>query len=111
RPKLSAPQLLEITVRFLTPFSFRAATRFSALPESPKPPDITVMPSNTTPSSADAASAYTFPAILENSRACHHIIARGAPRNLAPKKEGSSGLPLDPQLSASNAGTSGRFTG
>jgi hypothetical protein len=30
------------------------------LPQAPKPPDITVMPSAMTPVSADTASAYTF---------------------------------------------------
>ena len=37
-PKLSAPQLLEIHSEVFDPVSFKAVIRFSALPESPKPP-------------------------------------------------------------------------
>jgi hypothetical protein len=37
-----------------------AAIKFSGIPQTPKPPHITVMPSLTTPRNADSASAYTF---------------------------------------------------
>ena len=57
RPKLSAPQLLEITVKPFTPASRMAGIRFSGLPDRPKPPDMIVMPSNSTPFSAAPASA------------------------------------------------------
>src|SRR5579875_3534414 len=49
-----------MTVRFLTPASFSAVIRFSGLPDRPKPPDIKVMPSNSSPSSAARASGKTF---------------------------------------------------
>ena len=44
RPKPSTPQLLEITVRSLTPRRLISAIRFSGIPQRPKPPATTVMP-------------------------------------------------------------------
>src|SRR5690348_4855945 len=60
RPKPSTPALLEMTVRLFAPESRNARIRFSGMPHSPKPPDITVMPSRVRPASADFASANTF---------------------------------------------------
>jgi hypothetical protein len=52
RPNPSAPQLLEMTVSSFIPASRIAGMRLSGLPERPNPPDMIVMPSNSTPSSA-----------------------------------------------------------
>ncbi|CLA33019.1 Uncharacterised protein [Mycobacterium tuberculosis] len=52
----STPALFDTTVRFLTPLSRKASDRTSAMPQRPKPPDMIIMPSFTTPSSADFAS-------------------------------------------------------
>ncbi len=52
----STPALLEITVKPLTPDSRIASDRVSAMPHRPKPPDMIIMPSLRTPSSADLAS-------------------------------------------------------
>ncbi len=60
RPKPSRPALFDTTVRLRTPSTRTASIRCSGLPQAPKPPDITVMPSAMTPVSADTASAYTF---------------------------------------------------
>src|SRR6187399_147562 len=59
-PNPSTPALLEITVRSRAPESRNARMRFSGMPQSPNPPDITVMPSRVSPASADLASANTF---------------------------------------------------
>jgi len=50
------PALLLTQVRFLTPDSRTALISLSGMPTSPKPPHITIMPSCSTPSSADLAS-------------------------------------------------------
>ncbi|MNW09292.1 hypothetical protein D3C71_2062540 [compost metagenome] len=52
RPKPSAPALFEITVRSFVPAARISGIRLSGLPDRPKPPDMMVMPSNSTPSSA-----------------------------------------------------------
>ena len=49
------PALLETTVRSLTPESRIASISASGMPQRPKPPDMIVMPSRSTP--ARAASA------------------------------------------------------
>src|SRR3954470_18719166 len=68
RPKPSTPALLEITVRSRAPLSRSARIRFSGMPHSPNPPDITDMPSLVRPASADFASAKTLPARFISGR-------------------------------------------
>ena len=53
----STPALLEITVRSLAPERRTASISASGMPQSPKPPDITTMPSASNPAMASAASA------------------------------------------------------
>jgi hypothetical protein len=53
-PNPSAPALFEITVSPVTPLARISGIRLSGLPDRPKPPDMIVMPSNSTPSSAAA---------------------------------------------------------
>ena len=50
------PALLEMTVSPVTPLSRIAAIRAEGMPHRPKPPDMIVMPSFSTPASAAAAS-------------------------------------------------------
>jgi hypothetical protein len=52
RPKPSAPALFEMMVRFFTPAARTSGIRLSGLPESPKPPDMIVIPSRSSPPSA-----------------------------------------------------------
>src|SRR5262249_157507 len=54
RPKPPAPALFERTVSRFTPASHMAGIRLSGLPESPNPPDMIVIPSNSNPSKAAA---------------------------------------------------------
>src|SRR5689334_13292160 len=61
------PALLLTQVRFLTPESRTAAISLSGTPTSPKPPHISIMPSASTPSSADFASLKTLFAIAPSS--------------------------------------------
>ena len=56
KPKPSAPALLEMTVSPPIPALRISGIRLSGLPESPKPPDMIVMPSNSSPFSAVAGS-------------------------------------------------------
>ena len=50
------PALLEITVSSRTPESRMASISAVGMPQRPKPPDMIVMPSRSTPASAAAAS-------------------------------------------------------
>src|SRR5688572_11031598 len=56
-----------MTVMPPTPLSRSAMIRFSGIPQSPKPPLITVMPSKVSPSSADLASEKTLLAMEEHA--------------------------------------------
>src|SRR3546814_11466933 len=49
-----------MTVRSLTPLFRISGIRLSGLPESPNPPDMIVMPSNSRSASAAAGLAYIF---------------------------------------------------
>src|SRR5882672_1034872 len=60
KPTPSRPALLDTTVRLPMPDACNASIRFSGIPQAPKPPHIRVMPSLTTPCSADTASVYTL---------------------------------------------------
>src|SRR3546814_962275 len=55
-PSLSIPALFEAIVRSLTPEAWIASIRRSGTPHSPNPPAHTIIPSNSTPSSAALAS-------------------------------------------------------
>src|SRR5580704_465877 len=89
-PRPSAPQLFEITVRFVTPDSAIAGIRFSGLPASPNPPDMIVMPSNNTPSNAAWGLGKVFRLIVASwltGPACaaetgHPLIEAGTGRRL-----------------------------
>src|SRR5690348_9400338 len=59
-PTSSMPALLEMTVKFLTWESRNAISRFSGMPQSPKPPDMIVMPSCSNPCNALVASLNIF---------------------------------------------------
>src|SRR4029453_2809422 len=54
------PQLLEMSVRFFTPFLARAAMRFSGFPHRPNPPNITVAPSGISATAASALATTLF---------------------------------------------------
>jgi hypothetical protein len=56
-PQSSTPALLETAVMFFTPESRNARMSCSGMPQSPKPPTATVMPSKTKPSSAACGDA------------------------------------------------------
>src|SRR5690349_11859245 len=56
-PKLSTPALLLMMVRFLEPRRFKAAIRFSGMPQSPKPPIMIVAPSGTTATASSAVAS------------------------------------------------------
>src|ERR1700679_1386941 len=59
-PTPSRPALFDTTRRLPAPDACSPSIRFSGIPQAPNPPHIKVMPSLTTPSSADAASGYTL---------------------------------------------------
>src|SRR3546814_10239052 len=54
-PNPSAPQLLEITVMWLTPLHNNPAIKCSGFPDNPNPPDMIVMPSKSRPLRAASA--------------------------------------------------------
>src|SRR4029077_3020879 len=60
RPLPSTPQLLEKTVRFLTPESRMARISVSGMPHRPKPPAMIVIPSLSNPANAERAAAWTL---------------------------------------------------
>ena len=53
----STPALLETKVRFFAPLSRTASIKVSGMPQRPKPPAISIMPSLTSPAIASAALA------------------------------------------------------
>src|SRR3954468_1881265 len=59
-PNSSRPALFETRVRFLAPESRRAATRFSAMPQTPKPPSRIVAPSLTREAASAAVAMVLF---------------------------------------------------
>src|SRR6185437_11772552 len=54
------PALLETIVRFFTPLSRIASISAVGMPHRPKPPDMIVMPSRSSPARAAFASGYTL---------------------------------------------------
>ncbi len=59
-PKSSTPALLDAKVRSLVPASRIAASSSSGMPHRPNPPAAMNMPSNSSPSRAEAASGWTL---------------------------------------------------
>ncbi len=59
------PALFETTVRLPTPASRIASISAAAMPQSPKPPDMIIMPSRSTPARAASALGYTLFAMID----------------------------------------------
>src|SRR5262249_40990946 len=74
-PQSSTPQLLDTTVRSLTPRRTSAAIRFSGMPQRPKPPTTIVAPSATS-ATASSAAPTTFCSIRTDD---HRPRRAGAP--------------------------------
>ena len=66
-PASSTPALLDTTVRSFTPDSRIASISTDGMPHSPKPPDMMVIPSRSTPANASVAPGYSLLTAIDPS--------------------------------------------